>query len=170
MCALSMSLSEGHVCGRRLGLGGKLDQLMDTSEVVRDEDLMPAVKGGGQAETQRQQTEASELLSQMEGMFSVDPVPTTAQAPCRIATHQGVFFRVLEAESLRCKLLMRAARHASPRLPACGRRAADHARARVSVKPCDWRPLPRLERAGAQPPEAHGKEPEAHQLSAQRHR
>ena len=51
---------------KRLGMGGKLDELMETDNLIKDEDLLvgdgPAAGKQGKAST-----EAAELLTNMEG-------------------------------------------------------------------------------------------------------
>lgn len=55
----------------RLGLGGPVDQLMDTAELIKDEDLIskasPAAPSG-----KDQQKDASALLSEMTGEWRSD--------------------------------------------------------------------------------------------------
>lgn len=53
---------------KRLGMGGKMDELLDTNELIQDEDLL--AEGGPSKEDASKKeatTEATELLSNMEG-------------------------------------------------------------------------------------------------------
>lgn len=50
----------------RLGLGGPVDQLMDTAELIKDEDLVSG-SGPATASGKDQQKDASALLSEMTG-------------------------------------------------------------------------------------------------------
>lgn len=50
----------------RLGLGGPVDQLMDTADLIKDEDLMSA-SGTAAAKGSHQQKDASALISEMTG-------------------------------------------------------------------------------------------------------
>jgi hypothetical protein len=50
----------------RLGLGGPVDQLMDTVDLIKDEDLVSA-SGTAAAKGSHQQKDASALLSEMTG-------------------------------------------------------------------------------------------------------
>lgn len=53
---------------KRLGMGGKMDELIDTSDLIEDEDLLVAEPVLAAGSTQKAaSTEATELLSNMEG-------------------------------------------------------------------------------------------------------
>ena len=51
---------------KRLGMGGKLDELMETDNLIKDEDLLVAERPATSKQG-RQSTEAAELLTNMEG-------------------------------------------------------------------------------------------------------
>ena len=56
---------------KRLGMGGKMDELMDTNELIQDEDLLvEAAPSKEDASKEAAPTEATELLSNMEGTQS----------------------------------------------------------------------------------------------------
>jgi hypothetical protein len=52
----------------RLGLGGAMDQLVDTKDLIKDEDLVAGVPGPTLARQQSSQREAAALISEMTGM------------------------------------------------------------------------------------------------------
>ena len=54
---------------KRLGMGGKLDELMETDNLIKDEDLLVA-DGPAAGKQGKASTEAAELLTNMEGMSS----------------------------------------------------------------------------------------------------
>lgn len=53
---------------KRLGLNGQMEALLDTKDLVQDEDLVASRAGGGAASAQqRDAKQAAELLGEMEG-------------------------------------------------------------------------------------------------------
>lgn len=52
---------------KRLGMGGKMDELMDTSDLIQDEDLLVGEPSSAVQAQKTASVEASELLSNMEG-------------------------------------------------------------------------------------------------------
>ena len=53
---------------KRLGLEGQMKTLLDTEELVKDEDLVSSGGGGGRGSVQQQHTQqAAELLGDMKG-------------------------------------------------------------------------------------------------------
>ncbi len=53
---------------KRLGMGGRLDELMETDKLIKDEDLLLAE--GPTSKKGKDSTEAAELLTNMEGAAS----------------------------------------------------------------------------------------------------
>jgi len=52
---------------KRLGMGGKLDELMETDKLIKDEDLLLAEGPTAPGKKGKESTEAAELLTNMEG-------------------------------------------------------------------------------------------------------
>ena len=55
---------------KRLGMGGKLDELMETDKLIKDEDLLLAEGPTAASKKGKDSTEAAELLTNMEGAAS----------------------------------------------------------------------------------------------------
>ncbi len=53
----------------RLGLKGKMEDLMDTSELISDADILPSVSSAAKPAGKG----APELLSSMSGLYSIRP-------------------------------------------------------------------------------------------------
>ena len=78
---------------KRLGMGGKLDELMETDKLIKDEDLLLA-EGPTASKQGKHSTEAAELLTNMEGAPSGTPRLTPRVLVC---ARVGMALNVSEA-------------------------------------------------------------------------
>ena len=82
---------------KRLGMGGKMDEFVDTNDLIQDEDLLVGVPAPTPGQSRKEaSTGATELLSNMEGAPPTqgcrNNIPSLGMHCVRVPSRTGVAF------------------------------------------------------------------------------